>query len=442
MDLKTLSLMYSLISLTTSGILIMQFIIYSRFEETKYWAIGSFLNAVAGILFMLRSEIPDFVSIFIAHIFIFFGHSMYIIGINLHVNKNFSWKIPILASLIMSIPFIVFISPEFFQIRMINSSFSLGLFNATAAYILSTTMFSSSRNAANTITAISFILISFIFFTRGVSYSTLNLDNTNLLQANQITNQIVFSGVSISTVIITCGFILMISRKINNQLIDNIADIAQKNDEKSRFLAMLGHEIKTPLSVVKSVLGNKKLSKILIQKANESVDEMEAIITASQLSEQIENKSLKLRTEEISLTSLIKEILQKYDHQKRISVEIVGAEKLTSDYFLLKVSMRNIVDNALKYSTKNSKINIHLENNEKSNHWRVAITNKVSASPDIDNRKIFEKYYRGKSAHSKSGSGLGLYIVKGFAERLNGSATAKLNADYFTVELTFERIPG
>lgn len=325
---------------------------------------------------------------------------------------------------------------------MINSSFSLGLLNATAAYILLTTMFSSSRNAANTITAISFILISFIFFTRGVSYTTLNLDNTNLLQANQITNQIVFLGVSISTVIITCGFILMISRKINNQLIDNIADIAQKNDEKSRFLAMLGHEIKTPLSVLKSILGNKRLSKILIQTANESVDEMEAIITASQLSEQIENKSLTLRTEEISLTSLLKEILQKYDHQKRISVEIVGAEKLTSDYLLLKVSMRNIVDNALKYSTKNSKINIHLENNEKSNHWRVAITNKVSASPDIDNKRIFEKYYRGKSAHSKSGSGLGLYIVKGFAELLNGSATAKLNDNYLTVELTFERIPG
>ena len=88
MDLKTLSLMYALISLATSGILIMQFIIYSRFEETKYWAIGSFLNAVAGILFMLRSEIPDFVSIFIAHIFIFFGHSMYIIGINLHPFRN------------------------------------------------------------------------------------------------------------------------------------------------------------------------------------------------------------------------------------------------------------------------------------------------------------------------------------------------------------------
>lgn len=440
MDLKTLGIIYALICLAASGILILLYFVYARFQETKYWAIGSFLNAIAGILFALRSEIPDFVSIFVGHIFILTGHAFFIIGIKLSLDNALSWRLPIAFAIIASVPFLVFISPEFFQIRMINSSVSLGVLDAAAAYALIFTRASNAKGPGTNITSIAFLGISVAFFARAIHYFNIQIENTNLLQANEITNQIVHAGVSLSTLMITCGFILMISQKINREVQENGAEIAKKDEEKDRFLAMLYHEIKTPLAVLKTVLRKEIPTKDQIQLANETVDELDSIITATQLADQIENGKLSLRIEEIKITSLIDEILDKLDPKKRISVMTYISNTLKSDYLLLRFSIKNLIENALRYSNKNSKITLQLENYEHSNHLKISITNKVSEPTEIDTDKIFEKYYRGRASRSKSGSGLGLYITKGFAEVLGGNVEARIDGDCFTVELTVNRV--
>lgn len=440
MDLKTLGLMYGLISLFACGTLSILYSVYARFAETKYWAIGSFLNAIAGVLFSLRSEIPDFVSIFIAHIFILTGHAFFIIGTKLSIDNVLSWKLPIGFAIIASLPFLFFISPEFFQLRMINSSLSLGMLNAGAAYPLIFTRASKGKGAGSKITTIAFLGISTAFFVRAIHYINIQIENTNLLQANEITNQIVYAGASISTLLFTCGFILMISQKINQEVYEKAAEISKKDEEKDRFLAMLYHEIKTPLAVLKTVLRNKILTIDFIQSANEAVDEMNSIITATQLADKIENGKLLLKIEEFKITSLIDEILAKHDPKNLISVKTYGSNILISDCLMLRICIKNLIENALRYSNKNSKITLELENYEHSNHLKISITNKVSEPTEIDTNQIFEKYYRGRASRSKSGSGLGLYIVKGFAEILGGNVKARIDGNYFNVELTLNRM--
>ena len=80
----------------------------------------------------------------------------------------------------------------------------------------------------------------------------------------------------------------------------------------------------------------------------------------------------------------------------------------------------NILDNAVKYSKNSSKVEIKLEN--KGDFNLISIKNYGSYLEKEEQEKIFEKFYRVDSyiKSSTQGSGLGLYIAKNLAEKMQG----------------------
>ncbi len=83
-------------------------------------------------------------------------------------------------------------------------------------------------------------------------------------------------------------------------------------------------------------------------------------------------------------------------------------------------AFKNILDNAINYSSENSKVEVKID--KKDNNYVVSVHNDGPAIPDQDRNKLFTRFYRGEGGvrTKPSGSGLGLYVAKSNIELLNG----------------------
>lgn len=95
---------------------------------------------------------------------------------------------------------------------------------------------------------------------------------------------------------------------------------------------------------------------------------------------------------------------------------------LQSDAQMLTIALSNLLDNACKYSTPDSPILVTLHRSESAGRrgWQWEVVNVIGAAglPEVEH--LFKKYHRGARARRVSGSGLGLFLVKGLLELLQG----------------------
>ncbi|MFZ9257647.1 MAG: sensor histidine kinase, partial [Burkholderiaceae bacterium] len=105
--------------------------------------------------------------------------------------------------------------------------------------------------------------------------------------------------------------------------------------------------------------------------------------------------------------------------EERISIK--------SDRQLLKSVVSNLLDNAIKYSSPGSVIQLRVRpaTHEGLRGCEVSIENEVRLRAGVpvfpEQEKLFKKYYRADAARRHTGSGLGLYLVVNFVRLLGGS---------------------
>jgi signal transduction histidine kinase len=90
---------------------------------------------------------------------------------------------------------------------------------------------------------------------------------------------------------------------------------------------------------------------------------------------------------------------------------------MRTDKVLLKVILNNLIDNALKYSPPESKVD--LSATPVGAGIAIVVENDVGHAGRPDVSKVFSKYYRSPMAR-QTGSGLGLYVIKGLSAQLGG----------------------
>jgi two-component system sensor histidine kinase SenX3 len=91
-----------------------------------------------------------------------------------------------------------------------------------------------------------------------------------------------------------------------------------------------------------------------------------------------------------------------------------------ADRELLGLALRQLLDNALKYSPPTSTIDIHAQGN---GTVVIAVHNSGSTIPEQDQARIFERFYRGAQARHVPGTGIGLAIVQQIAAAHRGTLT-------------------
>ena len=96
---------------------------------------------------------------------------------------------------------------------------------------------------------------------------------------------------------------------------------------------------------------------------------------------------------------------------------------------------QNLIQNALKYSLQGSRIFLTLTDNKEIS---VVCIKNISGMELNDTIDFAERFVRGDGSRTDGGSGLGLSIAKSFTEACGGSLQIEVNADLFTVTVSFQ----
>lgn len=196
------------------------------------------------------------------------------------------------------------------------------------------------------------------------------------------------------------------------------------------FLSDASHELRTPTSVIRSqcdVTLRKERSeeeyRETITNIGKAAGRMTAIITRILDASRLESKIFHLKVEKIDLHELLDEAVRLLtptatEHGLKISlnerkVVVMGDKERLSEVFV------NLVDNAVKYSTKGGRIDINLS--EEGKYAITSISDTGIGMTEKDKDMIFERFYRvDKSREEIPGSGLGLPIVKAVLDAHRG----------------------
>jgi signal transduction histidine kinase len=192
-----------------------------------------------------------------------------------------------------------------------------------------------------------------------------------------------------------------------------------RRQEQQRFLAMLGHELRNPLSAVNFLADAKTPEGKQIRRA---VQDMRQVIDRSVQAERLDDGGFSPRFAATQLPTLVDEVIQRANSERlQVLVKDLPAA-IETDSVLLSVVLANLVDNALKYSPENSVVSFHasLLTGHQPPMVRFCVSNAVGIAGMPDTDRLFEKYYRSPAAQHQVGSGLGLYLVRGLVGSLGG----------------------
>lgn len=190
------------------------------------------------------------------------------------------------------------------------------------------------------------------------------------------------------------------------------------------FINNMTHEFQTPISTIKiatDVLGQskildqperfKKYVQIIKQENNRLKNQVEAVLATARIGKGQIELDLKLQ----ELHEIIAEVSDsvKAELEDNFTLDLKATKTtITADRMHLMNVIRNLIDNAIKYSGKQPKIKIATRN--ESNTLLIAISDKGIGIPKEHIPKIFNKFYRVPTGnvHNVKGFGLGLNYVK------------------------------
>jgi K+-sensing histidine kinase KdpD len=201
------------------------------------------------------------------------------------------------------------------------------------------------------------------------------------------------------------------------------AEAARQSEEmKSAMLDALAHDFKTPLTAIKaavsSLLGDESAApahKELLQVVDEEADRLTWLVDESVQIARIEAGRMKLRKQPQAVAQLIREALERMAGALESRVVEVHASNaippVPADCELVLIVLRQLLDNAVKYSPPGSPIVIGAA--EKGASVVVTVTDCGPGIPQADLNRVFEKFYRGPRARERvPGTGMGLAIAR------------------------------
>lgn len=196
----------------------------------------------------------------------------------------------------------------------------------------------------------------------------------------------------------------------------------QQRQEQAQFLTMLTHELKTPLSVVRMVLGAREPTDDMKWDAECSIRDMTHIIQRCTQVEKLGNTAMDSQRIPCGLAEELTDIIRGAAQPDRIRLRTDDLPPIETDPLVLRMIIANLVDNACKYSEESSPITLSLTAplGEDRRQWCLRVANRPGKAGHPDPERVFEKYYRAPRAHEFTGSGLGLFLAARLAGQLGG----------------------
>lgn len=233
------------------------------------------------------------------------------------------------------------------------------------------------------------------------------------------------------------------------QLKKNNVELKQLNEFRSNLIDTVSHELRTPLTSIQGYTSRLMRQDITIDEETrqkslriikEQSERLKRLIEDLLTIPDIEGMRLRTKVEQVYIPELLEEsrILIKNKDNKEIIFNVgedfplVEADKDR----LLQVFV-NLLENAAKYASEGSKITVDAYT--QNNKAKIFVKNDCEVIPPKKLNKLFEKFMRldDNTTRTTRGTGLGLFIVKGLIEAMNGEISLHSDKNCgFCVELT------
>ncbi|MGP7812461.1 sensor histidine kinase [Glutamicibacter soli] len=207
-------------------------------------------------------------------------------------------------------------------------------------------------------------------------------------------------------------------------LADDRTEITRTEAMRNDFVANVSHELKTPVGAIS----------LLAEAISEAADDPQAVLRfstrmgkesrrlAALVQDIIELSRLQssdaiTHGREFQLAPVIAEAVDRNKllaEEKGITVSVGGSleEELHGDPDLLMTALRNLIDNAIRYSPPNTTVGVGVR--QRDGYAQISVTDQGPGISAEDQERVFERFYRVDGARSRQtgGTGLGLSIVK------------------------------
>ena len=221
-----------------------------------------------------------------------------------------------------------------------------------------------------------------------------------------------------------CNLIAIGLDKVRSRELANRAEAARQSDEiKSTLFDAIAHEFKTPLTSIKAaattllspVSTTPEVQRDLLTIVDEEADRLSALVTGAIQMARIEAGGIRLNKQPTAIRDLLGAVLQQMTtvlDGRDLGIHI--DEDLPSariDRDLIAMALRQLLDNAMKYSKPGTKLVIQAEAAEGA----IAITVKDEGPgiPVDEQARIFERFYRSPRTRNRvPGTGMGLAIAR------------------------------
>lgn len=217
-----------------------------------------------------------------------------------------------------------------------------------------------------------------------------------------------------------------------------LAPIEEMMEDQKRFTADASHELRTPLTAIKTEievsLRDKKLdlstAKKLLTSNLEEVNKMQTLSNYLLTLSRYEIQSTGLSKDKVNLKEVIKMAVKKVKilaQNKKIEiVEDLDPLFINGNFPNLTELFTILLDNAIKYSNKNSQIEVSVK--KSGNYAKIEVRDYGIGIKAADLPYIFNRFYRTDSSRNKTktdGYGLGLAIAKSIVETYQGKIEVK-----------------
>lgn len=218
-------------------------------------------------------------------------------------------------------------------------------------------------------------------------------------------------------------------------LADDRTEITRTEEIRNDFVANVSHELKTPVGAIsllaealESSADDEQAVRRFAKRMHKESGRLAALVQDIIELSRLQGASVSQEGGAVDMNAVIAEAVDRSQlpaESKKIQIVVGEPADATvfGDRDLLVTALRNLIDNAIRYSPENTKVGVGVRS--KDGLIAVSVTDQGEGMTPEDQERVFERFYRVDAARSRhtGGTGLGLSIVKHVASNHGGEVT-------------------
>ncbi len=226
--------------------------------------------------------------------------------------------------------------------------------------------------------------------------------------------------------------------QLANALNSMAVSLSSEEEMRRSFIANVSHELKTPMTTIAGFIDGildgtipPEKHAYYLQIVSDEVKRLSRLVRSMLDLSRIDSGQLQLHPVNFDLTESVCTVLLSFEQQiekKNLTIEGLDEcepRQVNGDYDLLRQAVYNLLENAVKFTNENGTITVRMTH--KGGRTFCTIRNTGDGIPSTELSHIFERFYKSDRSRGldKTGTGLGLYLVKSIINLHNGEITVR-----------------